>query len=265
MLTVHDLTSLALPGQNRRGWISHKLIGRRVCANADRIICISESARQDLLRFHRLPEDRIRVVHNGLSPHFSPPAPEAVAKLRQKLTDGRPFLLFLGVLQPRKNIPALITAYARSREAGLTLPLVVAGGRGWGDQVIFDRVKELGLTEHVHFTGRIPDEELPLLYGSAEVFVFPSLYEGFGWPPLEAMACGTPVICSNASSLPEVVGDAAVLIDPRDTAGLAHALLRVAGDKSLREQLRSRGLQRAAQFSWKRCADEVWRVYEEIL
>lgn len=265
VLTIHDLSSLTMPEVNRRGWLAHRLFGRRVCRHVDRIIAISEHTKRDLLHYHRVPEEKIRVVPNGLSARFQPPTPGDVARVRDRWTGGRPFLLFVGVLQPRKNIPALLRAYAAARAQGLDRPLVIAGGKGWGYEPIFALVEELKLHDAVIFTGRVDDTELPALYGAAEVFVFPSLYEGFGWPPLEAMASGTPVICSNASSLPEVVGDAAILVEPNDIAGITAQLLRVTGDVSLQTELRTRGLQRAALFSWERCAAQVWQVYREIL
>lgn len=265
VLTIHDLTSLMMPGVNRRGWLAHRLFGRRACHHADRIIAISEQTKRDLLHHHRVPEGRIRVVANGLSARFQLPAAEEVARVRDRWTGGRPFVLFVGVLQPRKNVPALLRAYAAARAQGLAWPLVIAGGKGWGYEPIFALVEELKLHDAVVFTGRVDDAELPALYGAAEIFAFPSLYEGFGWPPLEAMACGTPVICSNASSLPEVVGEAAVSVDPRDERAWTEAILRLAGDADLRRSLRESGRRRAALFSWERCARETWAVYQEAL
>lgn len=265
VLTIHDLSSLTMPEVNRRGWLAHRLFGRRACRHADRIIAISEHTKRDLLHHHRVSEEKIRVVPNGLSARFQPPTAGDVARVRERWTGGRPFLLFVGVLQPRKNVPALLRAYAAAREQGLAWPLVVAGGKGWGYEPIFAFVEELKLHDAVVFTGRVDDAELPALYGAAEIFAFPSLYEGFGWPPLEAMACGTPVICSNASSLPEVVGDAALSVDPRDEPAWTQAMLRLAGDADLRHSLREAGRRRAAQFSWERCARETWAVYQEAL
>lgn len=265
VLTIHDLSSLTMPGVNRRGWLAHRLFGRRACRHADRIIAISEHTKRDLLHHHRVPEDKIRVVPNGLSARFQPPAAEDVAQVRDRWTGGRPFVLFVGVLQPRKNVPALLRAYAAARAQGLDWPLVIAGGKGWGYEPIFALVDELKLGDAVVFTGRVEDAELPALYGAAEIFAFPSLYEGFGWPPLEAMACGTPVICSNASSLPEVVGEAALSVDPRDERAWTEAILRLAGDADLRCSLRESGRRRAALFSWERCARETWAVYQEAL
>lgn len=265
VLTIHDLSSLTMPGLNRRGWLSHRLFGRTSCRNADRVIAISEHTKRDLMQHHQVEEEKIRVVPNGLSARFQPATPAEVIRVRGALTGGRPFLLFVGVLQPRKNVPVLLRAYAAARAQGLDRPLVIAGGKGWGYEPIFALVEELKLHDAVIFTGRVDDAELPALYGAAEVFVFPSLYEGFGWPPLEAMASGTPVICSNASSLPEVVGDAAILVEPNDIAGFTAQLLRVTGDVALQTELRTRGLQRAALFSWERCATQVWQVYREIL
>jgi len=173
-------------------------------------------------------------------------------------------VLSVGTLQPRKNFERLIEAHARLR-ASSKIDLVIAGGPGWMYEGIFRRVEELELQGVVHFPGYVADEDLPALYSEADVFVFPSLYEGFGLPPLEAMACGTPVVTSNVSSLPEVVGDAALVVDPRDVGALAKAMEQVLGDASLRGAMVQRGLVQAQQFTWSRAAEQLLRVYQEVV
>ena len=174
----------------------------------------------------------------------------------------------MGTLEPRKNLTTLLQAFARLRRAGQVDPalrLVLAGARGWLDEPIFRTVRSFGLDEAVHFPGFIDDDDLPDLYRGAAAFVFPSLYEGFGLPVLEAMACGAPVVTSNTSSMPEVAGGAAMLVDPRDVDGLAAAIARVLRDEGLRARLRAAGLARARQFSWETAARQVLDAYAALV
>jgi glycosyltransferase involved in cell wall biosynthesis len=177
----------------------------------------------------------------------------------------RPYLLYLGGINARKNITQLFTAYARIRERHPDLLLVVGGKRQWRTGEIDAAFRRLDLASHVHFTGYVADGDLPALYSAAELFVFPSLYEGFGLPPLEAMACGTPVVTSNVSSLPEAVGDAALTVDPYDVGELVLAIDRLLTDEMLRADLRRRGLERASRFTWARTARETLAIYEQVL
>ncbi|UCC77731.1 MAG: glycosyltransferase family 4 protein, partial [Anaerolineales bacterium] len=172
--------------------------------------------------------------------------------------------IYVGTLQPRKNLTRLLEAFAIVGQQLEHIHLVIAGKRGWLYKPLFARVQELGLDERVHFAGYVPQDDLPALISGACVFVLPSLYEGFGLPVVEAMACGTPVICSNVSSLPEVTADAAILVNPLDTAQLAEALGQVVADQQLRNTLANRGLLRASQFSWDKCAHETLRVLETV-
>jgi glycosyltransferase involved in cell wall biosynthesis len=172
-------------------------------------------------------------------------------------------ILFVGTIEPRKNVARLVEAYSRLRDG--QVKLVIGGARGWLYEEVFARVEELELTGDVLFPGYIPPDELPLWYNAAELFVYPSLYEGFGLPPLEAMACGTPVITSNVSSLPEVVGEAGLTVDPMDSMGLAEAMNQVLADEALRQSMRERGLSRASRFSWAKAARETVGVYRRAL
>jgi glycosyltransferase involved in cell wall biosynthesis len=175
------------------------------------------------------------------------------------------FILYLGTLEPRKNVVTLLLAYSRLRADWRPAPkLVLAGARGWLFEDVFKTIDQLGLTEHVLLPGFVPADEQALWYNAAAVFAYPSLYEGFGLPPLEAMACGTPVVVSNATSLPEVVGQAGLLVHPTDDGALALALRQALEDDRLASDLRQAGLERAAQFSWRRMALETLRCYEEV-
>ena len=177
----------------------------------------------------------------------------------------RPYVLNVGTLEPRKNLDGLLRAFAQAKKSGVPHTLVIAGARGWGDSRLAPLLRELGIAGSVIFTGFVEDEDLPYLYAGADFFVYPSFYEGFGIPVLEAMACGTPVIASNTSSIPEVAGDAALLVDPHSDAELSASILRLAGDERLRQELRERGLSRAALFSWEKTVNETLKVYENVL
>ncbi len=213
-----------------------------------------------------VPKDKITVVHLAADPMFRPLSPDYARSVAARY-DLRPgFLLCVGTLEPRKNVPGLLQAYRMLLDAQVTsAPLVIVGGKGWLYHEIFERITVLRLTEHVRFLHNVPDEDLPGLYNAAALLTTPSFYEGFGLPALEAMACGTPVVVSNRSSLPEVVGEAGLLTDPDDPTAIADELARVLTDASLRERLRAKGLAQAARFSWERAARETLVVYRSVL
>jgi glycosyltransferase involved in cell wall biosynthesis len=207
----------------------------------------------------------VHVVHEAAAPHFAPPPTAEIARIRARYgLDGR-YVLFVGLLEPKKNLAGLVEAVARCRAGGGwgAAHLAVAGDSGWGDDLAA-AVSRLGLAETVRFLGAVADGDLPALYAGADVFVFPSLWEGFGLPVLEAMAAGAPVVASRRGALPEVAGDAALLVEP-EAAALADALGRVLGDARLRERLREAGLARARGFSWERAAAETLAVYRAAL
>jgi glycosyltransferase involved in cell wall biosynthesis len=216
-------------------------------------------------RYLRVASDRVHVVyrwvHAGLCP--SPAHEVAGLKERHRLPDT--YSLFLGSTAKCKNVHGLLQAYACLRRMGETRPLVVAGVGQWEHSAIAETLQELNLERHVIFTGYVPDADLPALYTGAALFVFPSLYEGFGLPPLEAMACGTPVICSNAASLPEVVGDAAITVDPHDVEGLAQAMQQALMGGALREEMRQKGLARLQRLKAERAAQETMAVYRGVM
>ncbi len=239
---------------------------------ATRVLADSEATRQDLIQFYGTPADKIDVVYPGHEDLEPLTDPAALAAIRARYGLSSSYLLYVGTLHPRKNLVRLVEAFASMLQAMASRPqplasdlkLVLAGQKGWLYDEIFGRVRKLGLTERVLFTGYVPPAELPALLSGALAFVFPSLYEGFGLPVLEAMACGTPVVCSDASSLPEVAGNAALLVDPLDTAAWAEALSQIAGDGELRRTLVDRGFQQVRRFSWRRCAEETLRVLEDV-
>jgi glycosyltransferase involved in cell wall biosynthesis len=232
------------------------------------VLADSLATQQDLIRYYGLASSKIAVVYPGRDETLAPVTePPLLAAMHDRYDLQQPYLLYVGTLHPRKNLVRLVQAYARflSQPAGRAADplLVLAGQKGWLYHEISDEVRRLGLGERVRFTGFVPEQDLAALLSGALAFVFPSLYEGFGLPVVEAMACGTPVICSQSSSLPEVAGDAALLVDPLDTEALAAALVRVVGDEGLRRELVQRGFQQARQFSWQRCAWETRDALEE--
>jgi glycosyltransferase involved in cell wall biosynthesis len=265
---VHDLIPFRFPALTPwRYRNAFRLLMRRAIRVADRIIAVSESTRGDLVELLHAPPKRITVVPEAADARFHPiedRAAFAPVRLRYALP-GR-FLLFVGLLEPKKNVGGLLHAVARLKRTGRwpgDLRLVVVGDRGWAVGTLPQQVRTLELEGIVRFLGHVPDADLPLLYGAAEAFVFPSLYEGFGLPVLEAMACGTPVVASTRGSLPEVAGDAAVLVDPDRPESLAEGIARVVGDPALREECRDRGLRRARAFSWRRTAEATLDVYRQ--
>jgi glycosyltransferase involved in cell wall biosynthesis len=234
---------------------------------AARLLVISQSTKDDVVRFCDVSPDNVIVTYCGVDEQFAPRSRHEVEAFRA--TKGLPsrFILYLGTLEPRKNVPQIVRAYAALRSDDLSrhYKLVIAGAKGWGYDEVFAAVEQNDLKDDVMFAGYVPAEELPLWYNAAELFVYPSLFEGFGLPVLEALACGTPAITSNVSSLPEVAGDAALTITPTDTRALSEAMIRVLRDAALRAQLRERGLRQAAQFSWQRTAQQTAQVYADVL
>lgn len=266
VLTVHDLSFMRVPECSQPSLRAYLL--RVVPASvrqADVVLADSESTRRDVIELLGVGTDRVRVLYPGVDEGFQRVQDaQVLAEVRQRYRLPERFVLDVGTLQPRKNLIRLIEAYNQVR-ADADIELVIAGGPGWMYEGIFQRVEELGLRGAVHFPGYVGDEDLPALYTLAELFVFPSLYEGFGLPALEAMACGTPVVTSNASSLPEVVGDAALVVDPYDVQALATAMGCALGRPSLRSTMVQRGLARAQNFTWSRAAEKLLCLYHEVL
>jgi len=233
---------------------------------AKAVIAISESTRQDVITFFGVAPEKVHTIYCGVDAEFRPLPLEQVAAFKRAHNLPDAFIFRLGTLEPRKNVEGLILAYAEwHRRDNRLPPLVIAGGKGWYYRHIFNLVGELGLTDHIPFAGYVPQADLPLWYNAASLFVYPSLFEGFGLPVLEAMACGTPVITSNVSSLPEVAGEAAITVSPTDTAALSQAMERVFRNPELAQSLKEKGLRQAATFSWQKTAAETVAVYRKIL
>lgn len=265
---VHDMAYLACPETVRKktkNWLKLTMPGS--CRRADAILTVSEFSKQELIKYLHVPAEKITVMPNGVDlEQFRPDIPEEeVARVREQYQLPKEYFLYLGTLEPRKNIERIIEAYGEYVKTADKPPaLVLAGGKGWLYDSIFARVKELQLEEQVIFTGYVDAGSVAPMMKGARIFLFPSLYEGFGMPPLEAMACGTPVITSNTSSLPEVVGDAGILVDPLSTTEIREAMARLAEDDALCRELSERGLKRASQFTWKHSADCVRPVLEKL-
>lgn len=273
VVTVHDLVPVLRPEYRRTpAQRLYTALVVRGLASASRIITDSAASARDLQSRLRVSAERIRVIPLGVDGRFRPLETDqerewAEAVLARYGLD-RPYLLYLGGLDRRKNVDGLIRAFDRlKRERGVPHVLVIVGGFRLGDDLFYDPrgdVERLGLDDSVRLLGQVGDVEVRALHARAEAFVFPSIYEGFGLPPLEAMACGAPVVCSRASSLPEVVGDAGILFDPTDEAALADALWRVLSEPDLRRYLRQRALARAAEFTWEKTARATAAVWDEV-
>ncbi len=264
VVTVHDLAFIRFPQTFRAYNRTYLDVATRTSVRRARyILAVSEHTRREVAGLLGVPLERIIVTPNAARAHFRPPDPARLVQFIQQQQLPAQFILYVGTLEPRKNLTTLLQAYrqiARDTDA----PLFIGGGKGWLYQPVFEQLEALGLRERVHFIGYIDEDALPLWYAAATVFVFPSLYEGFGMPPLEAMACGTPVIASNSTSIPEVVGDAGLLIPPTDASALAAALLRVLHDADLRHSMRERGLVQARRFAWHTTAERTLQVYTAV-
>jgi len=263
VLTIHDAAFLTRPDcayPTLRAYLQQ--VVPRSARRATRIIAVSENTRRDVIALMGIAPERVITVFEGVPSHFGPVTRGAALDRVRELGIHEPYILSVGTLEPRKNYVRLLEAYALLRKHGATQKLVIAGGRGWLFEPIFRRLTELELGQSVQLIDRPSDAALMALYSACDLFIYPSLYEGFGIPPLEALACGAPVVCSGASSLPEVVGDAALTFDPLDVEQIAASLQRVLSDEALRDDLRRRGRRQAAQFTWDRAACQTVEVYE---
>jgi glycosyltransferase involved in cell wall biosynthesis len=247
-----------------------RLMTRLAVRSADRIIAVSGATRDDLARVLRVPSERMVVIHEAVAPEFAvPPPPAARAAVARRYGIRPPYCLFVGNLEPRKNLARLVEAFARVRRRAKAgddggPQLVLAGTRGWLSGGIFRAVEAHDMAGTIRFTGYVPPADLPALYAGATCFVFPSLYEGFGLPVLEAMAVGTPVVASRVGAIPEVAGDAALLVDAQRPEEIADAIETVLADGGLRAELAARGRARAACFTWERVARQTLAVYEAV-
>jgi glycosyltransferase involved in cell wall biosynthesis len=264
IITVHDLTFLHYPQYltaDARRYYNGQIAW--AVRHADHILADSESTKRDLMNMLGVPGEKVSVHMLGVDERFQPLPAEARETRRKALHLPDRYILFVGTFEPRKNIAGLLDAYAQLRgRMPSAPPLLLAGRRGWLFEETLARAEQLRLNEHLVWRDDIADDDLPAVYSLAEVLVMPSFYEGFGFPPLEAMACGTPAVASNRSSLPEVVGSAGLLIDPEDTAALADALECALTDERWRATAREAGLQRAKTFTWERTAQVALSVYQ---
>ncbi len=266
VVTVYDVSFALFPESFRpfNRWYLTTMT-RRSVRKARAVIAISQNTANDLHRLWGVPRDKIHLAYCGVDAIFRPAPAVEVETFRAAKGLPSQYILFVGTLEPRKNVVRLVEAFALLKRQGLPHKLVLAGGKGWMYEPIFAAVERLGLASDVIFPGFVPRQELPLWYNGAGVFVYPSLYEGFGLGPLEAMACGTPVVVSDRASLPEVVGDAGLTVVPDDVSALAEAMAAILRNRALADGLRERGLRRAAQFTWERTAAATVRAYDSVL
>lgn len=272
VVTIHDVIPLILPAYGRpmHARLYTKLVSR-AARQASAVITVSEAAKRDIVRALGIPSEHVHVTYNAADPRMRPVADAAALdRLRGKFGISGEYLLYFGGFDVRKNVERLLRAFHAARpNFDRPYSLILAGSLNLVGHPLYPDprplIEELGLGREVIVTGRVSGEEKALLYSAATAFVFPSLYEGFGIPVLEAMACGAPVITSNASSLPEVAGDAALLVDPSDAGAMAGAMVKLMNDAGLRQDMRIRGLRRAAQFNWDDSAARTLEVYRQVL
>lgn len=265
IITLHDLTPLLFPDLFKRSDVMlHRLLLKKTAGNVDKIITVSCHTKKDIIEQLDVREDKIKVIYNGKDDRFQLLNHHEICAIKEKYQLPDHFILSVGGLHPIKNIPRLLKAYHQSLNDGLKHKLVIVGMEMDKASEIFKILTVLGLENHVIFTGKVPDEDLAGLYNAADLFIYPCLYAGFGLPPLEAMACGTPVITSNNSSLPEVVGDAGLLINPYNIKEISNAISSLIDDDDLRENLIKKGLKRSKLFNWSNSAYETLETYKEV-
>ena len=266
VLTIHDLSALKYPELHRPRLARRARVRLPLAAKLARaIITPTEAVKREVCLRFRLKAEKVTAIHEAPRKVFQPLPLHQTLEIREHLGIENDFLLFVGTLEPRKNLLTLLKAFEQIlRHTSWRPQLVVAGGEGWLMDETFSFLQESGISEHLRLAGYLDDKELRALYSSCKAFIYPSLYEGFGLPPLEAMKCGAPVIVGNRTSLPEVVGDAALTVDPYDVGAIANAIKRVIDDPLLRQELSSKGQKRAGEFDWRETARRTLAVYEEV-
>ena len=267
VVMIHDLASLHYRAffTRREHW-RNRILLPWAARRAARVLTVSEHCRGDIVRTLGVPDAHVVVTYDGIGERFRPIAAEGADAVLARYGIGRPYLLCVGNIQPRKNLRGVLDAFVSlKREHGLPHRLVLVGKKAWLYGGVFERVRALGLESDVTFTGYVADDDLPAIYSGAEVLVYPSFFEGFGLPPLEAMACGVPVVASREPAFPEVLGDAALLADPGDSADIARHVLAAVSDRALRERLIERGRARAGRYTWEDCARRTLAVFEEAV
>jgi glycosyltransferase involved in cell wall biosynthesis len=269
VVTIHDCIHLMFPRDlpNRLAYAYARGSIWSAARQADRVMTVSEASKRDILHFVDVPPEKVSVIYNAIDERFLRPADEAaMERVRQRWQLNHPFVLYVGNIKPHKNVERLIDAFGRARAGGLEeLRLVIVGEDISKYPALRQAVHRHRLDKQVRFLGFQPYETLASIYRLARAFVFPSLYEGFGLPPLEAMACGTPVVTSNVSSLPEVAGGAALLVDPHDPDAIAEAMRRAVTDEALRATLIAKGSARVRDFSWSQSVRAIHQIYKEVL
>jgi len=264
VMTVADLTPLLMKTHNLRNRLAHKLLFPLLVRRADHIVTISQYTRDDIIRVLGVPPDKVTATPLAADESLAPVEDAAhIAETRARYALPERFFLYVGTIEPRKNLPRVLDALSTLRCEHADVRLAIVGARGWG-QDLARLAARLDLTDNVLFLGRVPEEDLSALYSGATALVFPSLYEGFGLPPLEALQCACPVITSNVSSLPEVVGEAAILVDPQSTSAIAEAMKAILNNECLARELKAKGPIQAKRFSWRRCAEATLAVYERV-
>jgi len=266
VMTVHDLIFELFPEHHKKlnyGYLhaAMPLFVRR----ADHIIAVSETTKRDLITRYGTPAEKITVIYEAAAPHFKPQSAAKIAEVRARYLLPERYLITVGTIEPRKNLARLVEGLSILRRDDPALRLVVVGATGWLVESFFAAIERFDQRDAVIMPGFVPDDDLPAMIGGVLGAVTASLYEGFGLPVLEAMACGTPVACSANSSVGEIAGDAAITFDPESVEAMVNALRRLMGDEKLRAELREKGLKRAAEFSWERAARETWMVYDRVL
>lgn len=267
VVSIMDLSFLTRPETHK--WFNRnylRLLARRSCHKAARIIAISEYTKRDIVQHLGVSAERIVTIPLGVTEHYHRPSEAALAAFRQAHGIGPQSIFYLGSIEPRKNLNRLIEAFAQLRhtDAGTRPQLFIGGALGWHYDALLSRIQTAGLGEHIKLLGRVAEADLPSWYAACTTFCYPSLYEGFGLPVLEAMACGAAVVTSNVTSLPEVVGEAGLMVEPTDTAALSAALQRMLDDAALRQHLSKQAMRQAATFTWRRVAEQTLRVYEAV-
>ncbi|NDJ85676.1 MAG: glycosyltransferase family 4 protein [Chloroflexi bacterium] len=264
--TVHDVIPLSMPGFNThldtliyRRWLP------RVLPRLDAVITVSEASKNDIAQHLRVPPRRIHNASEGVTNIYRPADASHLEQVRAHYELPQRYILYVGSIEARKNLSRVLEAFASLKQSGVSHDLVIVGPQKWKYGAILETLQRLKLENSVLFTGYVPETDLPIIYSGADVFVFPSLYEGFGLPVLEAMACGTAVVTSNTSSLPEVIGDAGLQVDPYSVDEIASAILRLLGDAALRHRLQQKAIERAAGFTWERTAETTIDIYRQVM
>lgn len=267
IVTVHDLSFVRVPdaaSQQLRDYLN--MVVPKSVHRADHVIADSQATKDDLHELYSLPQEKVTVLLSGMDSHYKVGVSSLNLTMRNKYhIPEKPYLFTVGTVQPRKNYSRIVRALAQLRQQGKDLHLVIAGGKGWLADEMYETIDSTEMQDYVHLIGYADDSDLPQLYSAAECIVFPSLYEGFGFPVLEGMACGTPVVTSNISSLPEVAGDAALMVNPYDVNAITEAIKRILEDDELRQLLIKRGLDQAKRFTWQQSARKLRQIYEQVL